>query len=266
MLLTRRGDSPVNSDYSRNLFVGSGECSVIERKVFLHSIRQHTTRSVNICVFNGTHNALEWQKRSPELAPMALWLKYRNVTEFSLYRYLIPQLSNYEGVAVYADSDMLCLRNVDALFDLDVEDYHFLSVRGHRAGEWAPSLMVINCARCRFDLERYFADIDRGLYSYHDFCRFNERFRSHHSFRIGELDSEWNSFDRYGPTTRIIHYTDLERQPWRHANHPFGDVWLQSFHEAQADGVFTDDDIQKMRLLTTVRPELLLPGRLEVSA
>lgn len=265
MFMHRRGGTPVNPDASPNLFIGSGECSVIERRVFQHSIEQHTTRPLNICIFNGTHNALEWQGRPPELAPLSLRLKYRNITEFSLYRYLVPQLCNFQGIAVYADSDMLCLRNIDTLFDLNVEDYDFLSVRGHRVGEWAPSLMVINCARCRFDLEKYFDDIDRGLYSYLDFGRFNERFLHHHRFRIGELDSKWNSFDRYEPATHIIHYTDLERQPWRHANHPFGDVWMKSFHEALTGGAFTDDDIRKMCLLTTVRPELLVSERMEVS-
>lgn len=39
-------------------------------------------------------------------------------TEFSHTRFLVPALMNYKGVALFADSDMLCLSNIKKLFDL----------------------------------------------------------------------------------------------------------------------------------------------------
>ena len=41
------------------IFIGSGEQSVVERRVLVHSLRRHTRRPLDIHVFNGTHNAIE---------------------------------------------------------------------------------------------------------------------------------------------------------------------------------------------------------------
>ena len=94
------------------VFIGSGEASLIERKVAIYSLRKNTKRDLDIYVCNGTHNAIELNDQEPFLAPMSLRVKYRNVTEFSLYRYLIPQLCDYNGRAIYIDSDTICLADI----------------------------------------------------------------------------------------------------------------------------------------------------------
>ena len=81
------------------VFIGSGEQSLLERKVLIYSIHKHTKRETDIHVFNGTHNAIETSMAPPAPAPLPLHLKYRNLTEFSLYRYLIPELCSFEGRA-----------------------------------------------------------------------------------------------------------------------------------------------------------------------
>src|SRR3954469_8791635 len=91
------------------LFIGSGEASRLERKVLQYSLRKNSKRDLRVFVFNGTHNAVEPPTGEPFPAPMSLKAKYTNVTEFSNYRFLIPQLCNYEGRAIYLDSDMVAL-------------------------------------------------------------------------------------------------------------------------------------------------------------
>src|SRR4029079_17992746 len=82
------------------IFIGSGEASLVERKTLIYSLHKHTKRKLDIYVFNGTHNALEHNQDEPVLAPLPLKLKYLNgSTEFSLYRYLIPQICQYRGKA-----------------------------------------------------------------------------------------------------------------------------------------------------------------------
>ncbi|NEP28176.1 MAG: glycosyl transferase, partial [Moorea sp. SIO3I6] len=66
------------------VFIGSGEASLVERKVSIYSLRKHSHRELDIYVFNGTHNAIEHNDDQPYLAPMSLRVKYRNTTEFSL--------------------------------------------------------------------------------------------------------------------------------------------------------------------------------------
>src|SRR3977135_2047662 len=138
------------------IFVGSGEQSLLERKVLIYSLRKHTKRELDIQVFNGSHNAIESKEFEPRPAPLSLPLKYRNLTEFSLYRYLIPELCDFQGRAIYLDSDMVCLTDISQLFDTALDGCDFLAKRDHShfgaEKPWGLSAMLIDCEGCRFPL------------------------------------------------------------------------------------------------------------------
>jgi len=240
------------------IFIGSGEASKIERKVLIYSLEKHSSCKLDIWVYNGTHNSVERNNEKPFLAPLSLDLKYRSVTEFSLFRYLIPELCGFDGLAVYLDSDMVCLGDITELFDAKTDGYDFLAVsRGYDKGHWASSVMLINCNQCRFDMNRYYKDIDQNKYSYLDFSRFSPLFLSHHNFKIGLLDSHWNVFDRYDKCTKLIHYTKLRQQPWKYAYHPYGNIWFEYFKNARNEGYITNEDIQASISRSYVRSDIL---------
>ncbi len=241
------------------VFIGSGEASLLERKTLIYSLKKNTRRPLDLYVFNGTHNAIEHNDEPPVLAPMPLHIKYRNYTEFSLYRYLIPQLCGHSGKAIFLDSDMLCLGDIGELFDTPVDDYDFLAkADAYYLGGWGPSVMLINCDRCRFDLEAICADIDRGRFTMRNFTHFNSEFLKHYPLRLGQLDPRWNEFDRHDSQTRLIHYTCLHTQPWKFARHPDGDLWFRYFREAIDTGWITTDDITKSLDRAYVRRDILL--------
>src|SRR5690348_15336892 len=98
------------------IFIGSGEASALERKTLIYSLRKNSKRPLDIYVFNGTHNSIERNDEPPRLAPMSLRIKYQNFTEFSLYRWLIPQLCDFQGRAIFLDSDTICLGDIGELF------------------------------------------------------------------------------------------------------------------------------------------------------
>ncbi|NEO61992.1 MAG: glycosyl transferase, partial [Moorea sp. SIO4G2] len=228
------------------VFIGSGEASLVERKVSIYSLRKHSRRELDIYVFNGTHNAIEHNDDQPYLAPMSLRVKYRNTTEFSLYRYLIPQLCNYQGKAIYIDSDTICLTDIGELFETPLNGCDFLAKRAYSTeGKdlWGLSVMLIDCQKSNFDLETYYDEIEQGLYSYPDLARMSPAFLAHHHYQIGELDPLWNVFDYYDNDTKLIHYTNLYTQPWKSHNHPYGDLWFQYFNEARECGFITKNDI-----------------------
>ena len=58
---------------------------------------------------------------------MPLDIKYQNYTEFSNYRWFIPQLCNFEGRAVWLDSDMVCLEDIAHFFDTDMDENALLA-------------------------------------------------------------------------------------------------------------------------------------------
>jgi hypothetical protein len=249
----------VNNQTTVRVFIGSGEASLLECRTAIHSLRKHTKRDLDIYVFNGTHNAVRLNDGEPFLAPMSLRIKYQNITEFSLYRYLIPELCNYQGKAIYIDSDTVCLSDIGELFDTPMGDADFLAKHEAYPGEelWGLSVMLIDCQKCRFDLATIIDEIEAGLYSMTDFSRMGPRFLKHHPYNIGRLDPAWNVFDQWDQTTRLIHYTNLLAQPWKYPNHPYGDLWFRYFNEARAEGLITARDIELSIMRAYVRPDLL---------
>jgi len=240
------------------LFIGSGEASLLERKTLIYSLRKHTQRPLEIFVFNGTHNAIELDGQDPVPAPMSLKVKYRNVTEFSLYRFLIPEICQFEGKAIYLDSDMICLADIGELFDTPMDGSAVLAKPSTKSTRsWSLSLMLMDCSECRFNLEAIIDQIDQNAYSYSDFTAFGQKYLNINPLRVGHLDPNWNVFDRRDAGTKLIHFTNLLTQPWKHSGHPFEELWFQYFSEAQAAGVVTARDVELSMLRSYVRQDIL---------
>lgn len=244
------------------VFIGSGEASLLERKTLIYSLRQHTKRELDIYVFNGTHNAIELNDGEPFLAPMSLRIKYRNATEFSLYRFLIPEICNYQGKAIYVDSDTVCLTDIGELFDTSTNGCHFLAkksaYKAYRGKDfWGLSVMLIDCEKTRFDLETICTQIDQHLYSQTDLMAMSQAFLAHHPYTIGELDPRWNMLDYWDKDTKLIHYTGLFTQPWKYPNHPYGELWFHYFRQAVACGDITEKEIDLSLHRAYARTDLL---------
>lgn len=252
-------DVAMNKPSPVRVFIGSGEASLLERKTLIHSLRENTRRELDIYVFNGTHNAIERNQDEPFLAPLPLKVKYRNFTEFSNYRFLIPEICGHEGRAIWLDSDMVCLRDIGDLFDTPMDGCQFLakSEAYQGDGSWGLSVMLIDCARCRFDLESYFDEIDQGRFTSSDMHQMLPPFLNHHPFQIGKLDPRWNEFDRFDDQTKLIHYTNLKSQPWKFPGHPYGELWFRYFRAAIKAGVVTERDIEVSKMRAYVRQNIL---------
>lgn len=241
------------------IFVGSGEASLLERKTLIHTLRSKASQPLDISVFNGTHNSLERNDDPPIPLPVPLHIKYRNVTEFSNYRFYIPELCGFKGKAVFLDSDLVCLGDIVELLDLPMNGSDVLAVPGNYAGtdRWALSVMVMNCETCRLDVEKIYDEIDAGLYTYSDFSGFSSAYLKHHPLKLGRLERKWNSFDEVQADTKIIHYTDLYTQPWKFYEHPVGHIWHEAFHEALSAGAITQAEVDKTIMRGYVRPDIL---------
>jgi lipopolysaccharide biosynthesis glycosyltransferase len=243
------------------VFIGSGEASLLERKTLIHSLRKHTRRELDIYVFNGTHNAIERNDEAPILANMPLWIKYRNYTEFSNYRWLIPAICNHQGRAIFLDSDMVCLSDIGELFDSDMQGCDMLAKAEAYKGDdcWGMSNILFDCAKCHFDLEKIFHDIDQGLFTSTDFHQMSPRFLAHYPFQLGPLNPQWNSFDHRDEQTRLIHYTNLRTQPWKFPGHPHEGLWFQYFQEARKSGLISNSDVDKTLSRAYARQDILAP-------
>ena len=122
------GNSMAPSDPIK-LFIGSGEASLLERKTLIYSLHKHTRRKLDIYVFNGTHNSVEHDQQEPFPAPLPLKLKYLNgTTEFGLYRYLLSQVCQFQGKAIYLDSDIVCFAQIGELWDAELSAFDLLAL------------------------------------------------------------------------------------------------------------------------------------------
>lgn len=256
----------MNQQESVSIFIGSGDASLLERKTLIYSLHKHTKRPLSVFVFNGTNNTVEHNGTIKPLPHSILKFKSANkwATEFSLYRYLIPELCDYRGKAIYLDSDMICLSDISELFDNDLDDCDFMAKK--EEGGWSTSVSLLNCERCRFDLDKFFVRLSQKNYSYQDFTKMKPKFLSHYSYRIKELPPAWNVFDKCDNQTKLIHYTDLNTQPWRFPYHPFGELWFTYFNEAISAGYISQIDIDESIRNAYVRSDLMKGNRGDDSA
>jgi lipopolysaccharide biosynthesis glycosyltransferase len=263
--LKKSQGGPMSNENTVRVFIGSGEASLLERKTLIHSLKKHSKRELEIYIFNGTHNSIESEGRPPVLANMSLNVKYRNYTEFSNYRWLIPEICQYQGKAIFLDSDMVCLSDIGNFFDAPMNGCDMLAkpeaYKGNAA--WGMSAVLFDCSKCRFDLESIFAEVDRGLFTNTDFQQMSPKFLAAHPFKLGPIDPNWNSFDHFDADTKLIHYTNLRTQPWKFPGHAHESLWFKYFNEARATGVITQQDIDKTLSRAYARQDILAPSGIE---
>jgi lipopolysaccharide biosynthesis glycosyltransferase len=155
-----------------------------------------------------------------ELRDAGLYTRERGPTEsteFSLTRFLVPALANYQGWSLFMDCDMLCLADIAELYALRQEDKAVMVAKHdyvpktprkfldqvqtkYERKNWS-SLMLFNNPRCRA-LSADYVNGASGLELH--------RFKWVDDARIGELPKEWNwlvTEYEHNPAAKIVHYT-----------------------------------------------------------
>lgn len=162
------------------IFIGIDERQPIAYHVLVSSIQRRASKAVAI-----TPLILE-----------QLPMKRRGLTSFTYSRYLVPYLCNYEGQALFIDSDMLLLGDISELFDSATDSsVDVVPFAGNFSFE-RPSVMLFNCAECRDLTPEY---IETGTPQDFSWAK-----------SIGHLSSDWNHLVGYAPpnpNAKLIHYT-----------------------------------------------------------
>jgi hypothetical protein len=186
--------------------------------------------------------------------PMPASLENRPRTPFSFQRFLIPELCEFTGRAIYLDADMLVFRDIRELWQQDLTACDLQTVMDAKKGRRKQfSVMLLNCQTLRWNLEQIVADLDAGKMDYAGLMyemRVAKRIRS-------DIPSEWNSLEHFeSGKTALLHYTDMSTQPWVHAMHPLGHLWIDSLRRAMASGFITHDELKREIDRCHVRPSL----------
>ena len=185
------------------LFIGYEPRQPVAAQVLAHSIWSRASLPVSITYLH-----------LPQLP-----IKRRGLTAFTYSRFLVPYLSNFEGVSLFLDSDMLCLGVIEDLliYPVAYATTGVFVVKHTRAFE-RPSVMLFQNSLCTRLTTEYVEDPRHPLF---DLAWASE---------VGELPKEWNhlvGYDPPNPQAKLVHFTQgIPCWPETHDSE-FGQAWRE---------------------------------------
>lgn len=145
-------------------------------------------------------------------------IKRTGLTEFTYSRYYVPYLMDYQGEALFLDSDMLCLTDICELFEIARQNKEPLSVvKGKEQFEW-PSLMYFNNPKCWRLVPSFIENQSPQKWVFEN---------------AGELPARFNHiipYDGLNPDAKIVHFTQGIPCFPETKDSEYGELWR---HEAQ---------------------------------
>jgi lipopolysaccharide biosynthesis glycosyltransferase len=237
-----------------DIFVGADRSQLLAVSVLEHSIVRHTEASVSVAPL------IDLDLPEPND------LRQGSRTNFSFARFAIPELKGYSGRAIYLDADMLVFRDIRELWELpfapaciniqeDLPEHAIVNVKPGAPGKRKKqcSVMLIDCEKTRWDVREIVAGLD-GRYTYeelmYEMCILPES-----DIRYG-VPFAWNSLEHFDLNTRLIHYTDMNTQPWVSPHNPFGRLWFKEVLLMLETGALTWATLQTEIDLGYFRPSL----------
>lgn len=222
--------APLDVDAPVRVYVGSTEAQMLSVKVLEYSIRKHASMSVQVFpLHEGT---------TPFRTPADPANRPR--TPFSFQRFFIPKLAGFRGRGIYVDSDMQVFKDIRSLWTLPFSGADLLAARepGDTARKPQFSVMLLDCAALRWELDDIVDRLDRGELTY-ETLMYQMAVAKHVR---ADIDPEWNSLERYEEgKTALLHYTDMNTQPWVSRENKLGYLWVRDLIEA-VDGEFITMD------------------------
>ena len=231
------------------LFVGTSDNhdTTIE-KIYLYSLLKNTKAKVEVT----------WLR--PSMFPT--WKRKGWGTPFTCFRYAIPEMCGFKGKALYTDCDMINFRDINHLWNTDLEGKPFGMVwdalqmnnakykgTAQERGWWCDSVMLIDCEKAKDWIIPISEQADYNKTYKWDFMEsIGSPFFDKSNEVVTQLDARWNCFDGsdtsypYEPPFKVakkvqlpldeiwqVHLTALSYQPW----HPKYNPHAKASHERQ---------------------------------
>ncbi len=243
---------PADRQVPVRVFVGSTPEQELACKVLEFSIRRRASISVEVTPLH--------EVAPPHSTPSSLSNQPR--TPFSFQRFQIPKLCNFQGRAIYVDSDMQVFRDIRELWFAEMKDSHVLAARDRFIQNRKPqfSVMLIDCEKAHWDIEKLIAELDSGALTYEGLMQ--DLAGTPHS---RGLHRGWNCLEYFSrKQTRLLHYTDMPTQPWISLDHPLEYLWINELFDGLSLGHIDLDCVRNSVERGWVRPSLweqILRGR-----
>lgn len=223
--------------------------------VLSYSIRQHTQTAVEIAPLYQAVATAGIHIPTPKATSL------RPRTPFTFQRFAIPALCQYQGKALYLDSDMLVFQDIHELwqqpFQTSTGTADLLSVPAPAGSNRPPqySVMLLNCQQLTWDAPELVRQLEKGIWNYKQFVL--EMAPAPH--KSASLPLGWNDLEQYVPgQTALLHYTDMPRQPWLSTVNPLGNLWCEALLSAIAANAISRQSVCDSIERGWVRPSLLV--------
>jgi hypothetical protein len=215
------------------VFLGATESLRVPARVLEFSIRKHASEPVVVDHLLGVKppRPRQWRQR------------FRSAS--ALRPFAIPEWCGYRGRALYLDATAQAFADVAQLWEIPFGPqkvlcgYHAGLTEAHSDRRVRPGrqlgLMMLDCARLRWDLQEIVRGLDEGRYSQEqllsDLCIV-------HPDEIADtLPADWNCLQQHEPgCSKLVRYTAAPSFPWKDDKNPLAQVWLESYREAVAAG------------------------------
>ena len=202
--------------------------------VLEYSLRKNASQPIDITWMKQTHDTSSiWHG----------WKTNRWSTPFSGYRWAIPEACGFKGRAIYMDEDMVNLRDISDLYNINMDGKPLGARTGVRFGGHEFCVIVFDCAA----MEKHLVPVNRMKPNVDAHHRYIHTFSG--SDTVFNIDPRWNCHDGDGRQLDDIwhlHYTKMATQPWRpawfigkHEDHPRKDLvefWHNMKQEALSNG------------------------------
>lgn len=223
-----------------NIYIGTESQAWLGYEVLKHSILKYASADINVIPMEFNHAEL-WSNWDMGRDDTELMARGNNAatgsakwfTNFTNFRWAIPEANNFSGKAIYLDFDQIVKSDIMELFNYDMGDSSVLSLTANE-----PSVMLMNCAKFKNFTD--WPSIYEMKHNGWSIIEYINRLRSNKSF--GNLPTKWNCLDgnHYQKDyTCLIHYTDMTRQPSRsfpsvtyRRHHPeMESIWFVEFYD-----------------------------------
>lgn len=226
------------------VYIASSPAEWLPARVLEYSIREATSNPVQVM----------YLYQSDIIMPIPADDKNKPRTPFSFQRFLIPELCGYSGKAIYLDSDMLVFKDIDDLWKTSLTgcDIQATSNRNDNRREQF-SVMLLDCSSLEWDVKNIVKMLDSGEISYTQLM---------YEMRLGkqikhDISSVWNSLEHYDDETALLHYTDMNTQPWVSTENQLEKHWFQCLMRSIKSDFISVDNVRDQVTKGHVRPSLL---------
>lgn len=225
----------------RAVYIGTEGDQELAAAVLRATIESHSSGGVEVRFLN----------REMQSARLTVDNSVNSNTPFTKQRVFVPLLAG-SGQAAYLDSDMVVFRDINDLFEHAKGAIACCQTR-QRVREPQSSVTVFDVAQCTWDPQQVIAEIDADPTKYRPYLY-------QFAFAGGvqrTLPPTWNDFEEFEPgVTSLLHFTDMETQPWLTSANRLADVWLGCLRSAVEAGKIDERTVLHAVNEFHVRPSL----------